>query len=149
MMVAFFLSGVLVLATSLRELLRRIACYHRFERTEGLVVGIRTKTLRRTGRGRSRPTLMHLPVIAFTKPSGEKVTFTSEIGDSGPRSGYARGQRLEILYDTEGEIPPMLNTWAGVWLPNLMAVLAGGVFMAGAFTIYWVFWEKIVGAERG
>ncbi|HKA17599.1 MAG TPA: DUF3592 domain-containing protein [Blastocatellia bacterium] len=144
MMVVFSFSGVIFLIVSIRELVRRIVRRRHFIRTDGIIVGMRTKTLRTTRRGRLKPTIMHFPVIRFTMQTGESVTFNSETGDTGPKSGYAQGQRLEILYDPKGELGPMLSTWSGVWLPNLMGVVAGIIFLLGAFLIYWAFWERII-----
>jgi hypothetical protein len=143
MMVVFPFSGVIFLIVSVRELVRRIARRRYFLRTDGIIVGIKTKTLRTTRRGRLRPTIMHFPVMRFTTQTGEAVTFTSETGDTGPVSGYTHGQHLAIFYDPNGELPPMLASWSGVWLPNLMGVLAGIVFMFAGLLIYWAFWERI------
>src|SRR5215475_2051680 len=144
MMVVFPLTGVIFLIVSVRELIRRIARRRYFLRTDGIIVGIRTKTLRTTRRGRLKPTIMHFPVIKFTSQTGESVTFTSETGDTGPVSGYAQGQFLAILYDPKGELGPMLATWSGVWLPNLMGVVAGIIFLLAGLLIYWAFWERII-----
>jgi len=144
MMVVLPLSGVVFLIVSIRELVRRIVRRRYFIRTDGIIVGIRTKTLRTTRRGRLKPTIMHFPVIRFSTQTGESMTFTSETGDTGPVSGYAQGQRLAILYDPKGELGPMLATWSGVWLPNLMGVVAGIVFLLSGFLIYWAFGERII-----
>lgn len=143
MMVVFPLSGIIFLIISVRELVRRIARRRYFLRADGLIVGIKTKTLRTTRRGRLRPTIMNFPVIRFTTQTGEAVTFTSETGDTGPVSAYAQGQRLAIFYDPNGELTPMLASWSGVWLPNLMGVLAGLIFLLAGLLISWSFWEKI------
>ena len=87
---------------------------------------------------------MHFPIIKFSKQTGEAITFTSETGDSGPESRYAQGQRIAVFYDQEGGLGPMIATWSGVWLPNLMGLVAGVVFLFGALLIYWAFWERIV-----
>lgn len=144
MMVVFPLSGVIFLIVSVRELVSRISRRRYFLRTDGIIVGTKTKTLRTTRRGRVRPTIMHFPVIRFTTQTGEAVTFTSETGDTGPVSGYAQGQRLAIFYDPNGVLAPMLASWSGVWLPNLMGVLAGIVFLLAGLLIYWAFWERII-----
>jgi len=144
MMLVFPLSGIIFLIVSVRELVRRIMRRRYFLRTEGIIVGIKTKTLRTTRRGRLKPTIMNFPVIRFTTHTGETVTFTSETGDTGRVSGYAQGRRLEILYDPKGELGPMLASWSGVWLPNLMGILAGIIFLLGGLLIYWVFWERII-----
>ena len=144
MMVVFPLTGIIFLIVSVRELMRRIARRRYFLRTDGIIVGLRTKTLRTTRRGRLKPTVMHFPVIKFSTHTGESVTFTSETGDTGPVSSYAQGQRLPIFYDPKGELGPMLASWSAVWLPNLMGVLAGIIFLLAGLLIYWTFWDKMV-----
>ena len=144
MMVVFFLSGVFFLIVSGSELARRIMRRRHFVRVEGLIVGVRSKVSSTSTRGRE-PRVEHFPTITFSRRTGEAVTFTSETGDAGPASRYAPGQRIAIFYDPGGGLGPMIATWSGVWLPNLMGVLAGVMFLFGAFLIYWAFWEKIVG----
>ena len=58
MMVVFPLTGVIFLIVSLSELFRRIARSRNFLRADGIIVGLRTKTLRTTRRGRLKPTII-------------------------------------------------------------------------------------------
>ena len=143
MMVVFFLSGVFFLMVSGSKLVRRIVRRRHFVRAEGLIVGIRRKVSSTSTRGRE-PRVMHFPTIKFSKQAGEVVTFTSETEVAGSASRYAPGQRIAVFYDPEGGLEPMIATWSGVWLPNVMGVLAGVMFLFGAFLIYWAFWEKIL-----
>ena len=146
MMVVFLLSGIVVLAVTLFELVRRILSCRRFERADGMIVGLERKTMTsRTGGGRMRTTVMHFPIIRFQTQAGEEVKFTSETGDSGERSRYQPGWKIAVLYDPHAEFKPMLDSWSGVWLPNLMGVLGGCGFLLGAFLIYIAFWDKIMG----
>lgn len=145
MMVAFAAAGIFMLAVSLRELLRKFASHHRFERAEGIVIDIQRKTMRSTGRNHRKPTIINLPVIQFTTRSGQVVTFTSETGDSGDASRYDVDMLLPIRYDPEGKFKPMLDSWSGIWLPNAMAVLSGFVFLFGALLIAWAFGDRLFG----
>jgi hypothetical protein len=143
MMVIFVVSGVLVLAVGARELVRKFARRCRFERAEGVIVDVQSKTLRMTMRGNVKSTTMHFPVVTFSTRSGHAVTFTSETGDTGSVSRYAPEQRLVVVYDPDGEFKPMIDTWSGRWLPNVMAVVAGVGFVVGGILIGWVFWDGI------
>ena len=145
MLIIFLLSGVIVLTVSARELVRKLTRWRRFERANGVVVEVRSKTLRLTTTSKLKSTVMHFPVVTFSTRRGDAVTFTSETGDSGPRSRYAPGQRLVVVYDPDGEVGPMLDTWSGMWLSNVMAVVAGVVFMAGALLIAWAFGDRMLG----
>jgi hypothetical protein len=145
MMIVFALSGLAILGLSLQEVMHKLTRRHRFERTQGVIVDIRTKTMSGTNSNRSRPMIMHFPVVTFHTRTGKAVTFRSEIGDSGPVSRYTTGQQLAVLYDPEEEVSPMLDNWSGVWLPSMMLAVAGCGFLAGAILIYWGFWDRIVG----
>jgi len=50
-----------------------------------------------------------------------------------------------VVYDPDGEVGPMLDTWSGMWLSNVMVVVAGVVFMAGALLIAWAFGDRMLG----
>ena len=144
MMVVFFLIGVYFLIVYGSELVRRIVRRRHFVRAEGLIVGTQRKVSTTSTRGR-KPRVMHFPTIKFSKQTGEVVTFTAETEDGGPAPRNAPGQRISIFHDPEGGLGPMIATWSGVWLPDLIGVLTGVIFIFGTFLIYWAFWEKIVG----
>jgi hypothetical protein len=74
---------------------------------------------------------MRFPVVTFSTRGGRVVTFTSETGDAGSISRYTPGQRLVVVYDPDGELNPMSDTWSSMWLPNVMAVMAGVGFAVG------------------
>lgn len=135
MMIACFAAGVFTLGVSGRELLRKLASRGRFERADGVVMNVRRKKMKSTNEHRYKPTILNFPVIRFTTQAGDAVTFTSETGDSGKISRYSPGERVPVRYDPHGEFPPMIDSWSGVWLPPLMAMLAGVGFILGAILI--------------
>ena len=139
MMLAFTAAGLFLLVVSLRELFSKIVHRRRFERAEGVVMQVKQKVMRSTLRRRTKPTILNLPVIRFTTRTGDAVTFTSETGDTGKVSKYAAGKRVQVCYDVDREFVPMIDSWSGVWLPNLMAVLASLGFLIGAILIGFVF----------
>jgi hypothetical protein len=146
MVVIFVASGVLVLAVSARELVHKFVRRHKFERAEGVIVDVQSKTLRTTSMaGSVKSTTMHFPVVTFSTRSGPAVTFTSETGDAGSVSRYAPEQRLVVVYDPDGEFKPMIDTWSGMWLPNVMAVVARVGFVVGGILIGWLFRDRIFG----
>ncbi len=145
MMFAFFFAGVFLLIVSLRELLRRWWVLPRMERAEGSIVELKRKTMNTTTGHRRRSTVMYFPVITFPHVNGAPETFTAEIGDSGATSRYAIGQKINVLYDPDGDLPAMIDSWSGIWLPNIMAVFAGAMFIFGSWMIYYCFADKIFG----
>ena len=141
MMIVFLLAGLVILGISLRELLRKWTRRHRFERADGVIVGVQ----KRTSTGTNRPKIMNFPMVTFKTRAGRKVTATMETGDGGRVSRYVTGQTLAVRYDPGGEFKPMMDSWSGVWLPNLMGVVCGGGMLFGAFLIYWAFGDRIMG----
>lgn len=145
MIIAFFASGLFFLGVSGRELLRKLASRSRFERADGVVMNVHRKRMRSTNQHRYKPTILNFPVIRFTTQAGDAITFTSETGDSGKTSRYSPGKRVPVRYDPHGEFPPMIDSWSGVWLPALMALLAGAGFILGAILIVIAFGNRILG----
>jgi hypothetical protein len=76
---------------------------------------------------------------------GAETTFISEIGAGARTERYVVGQKIAVLYDPDGEIPPMINSWAGIWLPHLIHTIAGPIFIFAALLIYWAFGDRILG----
>src|SRR5262245_3477697 len=117
MMVTFAFAGVALVVAGGRQLVRRLRSVGRFERAEGVIVDVRTRTMRSNSTGSLNATIMHVPVITFTRRSGQAETFTSEVGDGGPVSRYRIGQRIRVRYDLEREFGPMEDSWFGIWFP--------------------------------
>jgi hypothetical protein len=86
---------------------------------------------------------MFFPVIRFTAPSGEQITFESESGDGGQASQYSAGQRLPVLYDPDGQLAPMIDSWWSVWGGALFQVLGGALFIGGGLLIFVAFGGQI------
>jgi hypothetical protein len=84
-------------------------------------------------------------VVAYTPAGGSPVEFQSEVGDGGKASGYRVGQRLAVRYDPDGRVPPLLDTWSGLWLPPVIGMFAGMVFLAGSAMAAWAFGSRMIG----
>jgi hypothetical protein len=146
MIVAFFGSGLLLVVVFLRELCRKLARRHRLRSADGVVTSVVKKAASRgPGRVRWRTYWRFFPVVTFTPPGGFPVTFTSEVGDGGTESRYRPGQRLAVRYDPDGEIPPTLDCWSALWLPPLLGIFSGLVFLFGAALTYWTVGERVLG----
>jgi len=144
MMVAFFLGGVGLFGYGARELIRRFAARGRLRRAEGEIVriDIRHET---TGSGSGRTAEYHYPEIRFDPGRGGEQAFLAEIGAGARARRYAVGQKIGVLYDPEGEVPPMIDSWAGIWFPHLVRAIVGPLFIGAAVFIYWGFGDRIFG----
>ena len=49
-----------------------------------------------------------------------------------------------MLYDPDGAISPMIESWAGMWSVPLVRTIVGPLFIAGALLIYWAFGDRIL-----
>lgn len=144
MMAACTLAGFIFLWVSLRELVGKWLRLHSFAETEAVVVDVLRRIATGHRRRGTRPMIMNFPVLVFQNHDGEEVRFISETGDTGPKSQYQLGQTLAILYDPAGRFPPMLATWSGVWLPSLMGLLSGCIFLAAPVLIFMCFGDRIM-----
>ena len=144
MMVAFLLAGVGLFAVGVRQLVRRLATRHRLRPAEGEIVRIESRQeVTDTDSGRTAE--YHYPEIRFRTRPGADTTFLSEIGAGARAARYAIGQTIAVLYDPDGKIPPMINSWAGIWAAHLVRTIAGPIFVFGALLIYLAFGERILG----
>ncbi len=147
MMFAFLLCGTGLVIAAVRDLILKIYRMSYFRRATGSVIKVeREKQIAQPGGFRRRKAhYRFFPVIRFRHLSGEEITFRSEIGDGGTASKYRVGQRIAVVYDVDNKLPPMINSFAGVWLPVLILAFAGSVFIGGGLLIYFAFGEKIFG----
>ena len=145
MMFALWFVGPALILLAISEAYRKFAASGRLIRTEGSVVSIARKMFTSNSGGRTRSTWHYFPVIRYCNQAGEEVTFTSSIGESGPKTRYHAGQRLRIVYDPEGELDPIIDSFSGMWLSVIMMLIAGAVFIGGGVLIYVAFGDRIFG----
>jgi hypothetical protein len=144
MMVAFLLGGAGLFAVGVRELVRRFAARHRLRPTEGEIIRIE-KRYETTDSESERTAEYDCPEIKFRPGRRAEQTFISDIGAGARTSRYAIGQKIEVLYDPNGAIPPVINAWPAIWLPHLIKAIAGPIFIFGGLLIYGAFGDKILG----
>jgi hypothetical protein len=148
MMVIFFMVGVGLFWNGLKSLFLMIQRRPRLLSAQGTVLKVERKmdvtgtTRQERRRGGN---ISHYPVIHFLNDKGESVSFRSEVGDKGHTSSYYTGQVLPVLYDPVGEMPPMIDSWSGVWLMPISLTVAGVVFVGGSLMIWFAFGERIMG----
>src|SRR5512132_3067127 len=105
MMAAFFLGGVGLFAVGMHGLIRRLAARRRLRPAEGEIVRL-DKRQQTTDADSGRTAEYHYPEIKFRPASGPYQTFLSEIGAGARAQRYAVGQKIAVLYDPDGAIPP-------------------------------------------
>ena len=159
MLVAFALVGCLLIWEGVRSWVVTLRRRPHLRKTQGTVITVEKKRETRTSGSppRMRTYVKFHPVINFTTPDGKIQSFTSEMGESyvvqkrsdgthtEPVSKYSPGQRLDILYDPEGKLPPCLNSWSGLFGPVAALIAAGLVFCGGSALIWFAFKDKLTG----
>ena len=144
MLVVFFLTGVGLFAAGVRGLIRRFGVRGRLRPAEGEIFRI-DKRQKCTDYQTGRTAEYHYPEIKFCRERGGDMTFLSEIGAGARAARYAVGQKIAVLYDPDDKIPPMIDSWAGIWGPHVVRTIAGPIFIFGALLIYWSFGDRILG----
>lgn len=147
MMFAFFLCGIGLVIAAVREFILKFYRMNYFRRAMGSVVKVeRQRQISQPDGFRHRKAQYRFfPVIKFKHLSGEEIVFQSEIGNSGEISKYSVGQRIAVVYDVDNKLTPMINSFAGVWLPVILQTVGGIVFVGSAVMIYFAFGAKIFG----
>ena len=148
MLFAFLLAGIGLMSAAVKELILKLRRMRYFRRATGSVVKVeRERQLTNPDSGFRHRTTQYrfFPVIKFRHLSGEDVTFKSATGDGGETSKYRVGQRIAVVYDIDYRLPPMINSFSGVWLPVILQAVGGIVFISGAVLIYFAFGAKIFG----
>ena len=146
-MFAFILLGLGLAAAAVRELIVKLTRLVYFRRAAGRVVRIETQRQFQSPGGlrHLKPHYRFFPVIEFRHLSGGAVVFQSATGDGGTKSRYRVGQRVAVVYDIDDRVPPMINSFAGVWLPVVLQLFGGLVFAAAGAMICFAFGAKIFG----
>jgi hypothetical protein len=144
MMTAFFLAGIGLFAAGVYGLVGRFAVRRRLRPAEGEIIYIDARQSA-TDTDSGRTSTYHYPEIRFRNARGIEQTFLSEIGAGSIVGRYAIGQKIGVLYDPEDKVAPVINSWAGLWGPNLVRTIVGPLFVFGAWLIYFAFGDKIFG----
>ncbi len=79
-----------------------------------------------------------IPTIAFTTDTGDAIEFRSEVGDLAARSSYQVSQKIDVLYDPTGILPPMIDIWFARCGAHILMVFSGFLFLGGAGLVYWI-----------
>ena len=143
MMIGLIVTGFWLVKSSISGLLLRRTIVPELVKTQGLVTEIHTETRLQVETGdrkrkhHNNHQLVHYPIIQYQTTTGETVTFKSELGDvtqmsSGQPSKYYVEQILPIVYDPQGRLQPMIDSWWGIWGGLVSSLVGGVVFMLGS-----------------
>lgn len=141
--VSGILGGWILFTEGLRIYKPRRAIIKRMQSIEGEVIDIYEKTMFNSFERNSSPSCF--PVIKFNTPTGNPMTFRSEVGESCGTSGYKVGQRIMILFDPEGKEPPVINSWTGIWYKTFVMTIGGLVFIICGIGVGWLFYAIKMG----
>lgn len=94
--------------------------------TQGTVINFirRSSTSNRTTSSRG---YVYYPVIKFTPPSGDPITFESNSGSSSPE--FRLGEQVEVLYNPKKTDSPMINSSFSLWFLPVMFTGMGSLFL--------------------
>lgn len=144
MMVIFGLAGVALVWNALKLFEHTWRRLPHLLHAQGTVMRIERRRRTFSSGGRMRTMVATFPVIQFLNHAGELVSFQSAVGDAEP-SRYRPGQAIKVRYDPEGQLPPMIDSWSGLWLPVLFQSIGGLVFIGGSVLIWVAFGQRIIG----
>ena len=149
MMVVFGVAGIALVWDGLRTGFRILQALPRLVATKGVVLKVhKERNFLPTRSGTRREpgsSTANFPVIHFRTADGEQASFRGPFGTRGSRSSYRIGQAVPVLYDPDGDLAPMINSWSGIWLPPAIEILMGMVFVGGALLIWFAFGDQILG----
>lgn len=144
MMVGFFVSGAGLFLAGVWRIVARLRARGRMLRAEGEIVRIEM-VQKCTDYDMGRTAEYHYPEIRFYPAGGGEAKFLSEIGAGSRAKRYAVGQRIGVVYDPEGKVPPMIDSWSGRWGPHLLKAIVGPMLIGVAIFLWWAFGARILG----
>ncbi|NMC14391.1 MAG: DUF3592 domain-containing protein [Chloroflexi bacterium] len=87
--------------------------------------------------GSTNPSWLIHPVVRFTTPQGEEISFTDRVG-SNPAE-YKVGDKVEVLYNPDHPQEATIKNWMQVWFTPLGITSIGLLLILGL--IGWASWH--------
>lgn len=129
----FLAAGIVLLVSAVSHWIRTKALLAKGRDAVGEVIALAVIPPQQPGADQYES---YAPVVAFKTAYGYDVRFTS-LASSYP-AAYAVGERVPVLYTTDGSEPPRIRSFHDLWfLPALLATLGliftalGGGFLIG------------------
>jgi hypothetical protein len=112
---------------------------------EGIVVGIKTESVINDDSTSSELQLAYRPILRFTTERGEVREFVSEMGKIGSESPYRKGDRLPVLYDPNGVLQPLIDSWFALWgFHVILTAIAGPLFIGCSVVLFLAFGHRVL-----
>jgi hypothetical protein len=110
---------------------------------EAVVVGTKTKSV--SDMDCSEPQHLYRPILQFTTERGELRQFVSETGKIASESPFRRGDRLPVLYDPDGVLQPLPDSWYALWGYHLfLAAIVGPGFIGCSVFLCLAFGQRVL-----
>jgi len=159
-LVAGWLFGLILFFRGIRGLWTTWRRWASLRSAVGEVIGVEEETVQSDEYDVEYP--VYTPVLRFKTASGEAKTFRPKwsFGPSAVRyktahgqfeasrsafgsrrsSPYKVGMTVPVLYDPDGVIPPMIDSWTTIWGASVGGLFGGLVLLGiAAFASYYVF----------
>jgi hypothetical protein len=112
---------------------------------EGIIVGIKTEPVINDDSTSSELQRSYRPILRFTTEEGEVHEFVSALGKIGTEPPYRKGDRLPVLYDPDGVLPPLVDCWFALWGFHLMlSAFAGPLFIGCSVLLCLAFGHRVL-----
>jgi hypothetical protein len=103
------------------------------DKATGRVIGIDKRQSVDRSNDRDRYSTAYYPVVQFSGPAGQSITFRSSVGSSSP--DYQVGESVSILYDRQNPDSARVDAFMSIWLVPLVLGALGVVFMIAGFSL--------------
>ncbi len=141
MLGSFALAGTYLILSGLRRLWTMTIRRGLLVKAVGTITAIEKKQVHMSHARGHRYSF--IPTITFTTDAGDALEFRSEVGDLAARSSYQIGQKIDLLYDPTGILPPMIDIWFARWGAHILMVFSGFLFLGGAGLVYWILGQAV------
>lgn len=148
MLVGLALAGLFTIYLSVLRLFLMATRCRRLVKAVGVIREIDKKSVHfSTHRLSGPPRFSFIPIIAFVKASGEQIEFRSEAGEYAATTKYRIGQSIDVLYDPDGVMPPMIDEWFARWGVHIVMIFGGLLFLGGSSLVYWIQSQPVFSAS--
>ncbi|QIP17430.1 DUF3592 domain-containing protein [Spirosoma aureum] len=103
------------------------------DKATGRVIGLDKRQSVDRFNDRDSYSTAYYPVVQFSGPSGQSITFRSSVGSSSP--DYQIGESVSVLYDRQNPDSARVDAFMSIWLVPLVLGVLGIVFMIAGLSL--------------
>ncbi len=148
MLLAFFFGGIGLLNWGMGMCAERFQARGRWQSLPGTIVRVervyRRPSSPSPARSRHGANYHNFPWIRFYDPRGKEIVFRSELGDMGHTSRYWAGQSINVLYDPDGKIKPLIDSGWSIWFAPISMTFAALLFIVCAVGCSFLYKDRIL-----